>query len=62
MVLNVKIVHMSTKKQRSIVFTAPQYDFLEREAARLDVTISELIRRIIDEFRERAPKETSPPK
>jgi hypothetical protein len=38
--------------QRSIVFTKPQMAWLKKEAKRLDVTIAEVIRRIIDQYRE----------
>ncbi len=34
--------------QRSIVFTGPQYAFLERERKKLGLSISEMIRRIVD--------------
>ena len=34
-------------------FTAPQVEFLRRESARLSITIPDLVRRIVDEYRER---------
>jgi hypothetical protein len=43
---------MTDTKRRSIVFTAVQFAFLEQEAARLGITVSDLIRRIIDQYRE----------
>ncbi len=39
-------------KQRSIVLTDPQDAFLEAEAMRLAITVSDLIRRILDAYRE----------
>ena len=41
---------MSTKQ--SVVFTAPQHAFLEKEACRLGISVSDLVRRIIDQYRE----------
>jgi len=38
--------------QRSIVFTAPQMKWLQKRRKELGVSISEVIRRIIDEKRE----------
>ena len=38
--------------QRSIVFTKPQMAWLKSESKRLGISISEIIRRIIDEKRE----------
>jgi hypothetical protein len=43
---------MKNTKQRSIVFTASQFAFLEKEAARLEITVADLVRRIIDQYRE----------
>ena len=37
--------------RRSVVFTRPQLSFLQSEADRLGITVSDLIRRIIDQFR-----------
>jgi hypothetical protein len=46
--------HMGMKLQRQMVqFTEPQLDYLRKEAARLGVSISELVRRVIDEHREK---------
>jgi hypothetical protein len=39
--------------RRSIVLTVKQQIFLEKEADRLGITVSDLIRRIIDEYREK---------
>lgn len=36
----------------SIMLTAPQLEWLRAEADRLGVTTSELVRRIIDQYRE----------
>lgn len=38
--------------KRSIILTAKQYAFLEKEAARIGITVADLIRRIIDQHRE----------
>jgi ribbon-helix-helix CopG family protein len=38
--------------KRSIVVNEKQNDWLEQEAGRLGITVSELIRRIIDQYRE----------
>jgi hypothetical protein len=40
-----------TKPRRSVVFTEPQLSFLQTEAARLGITVSDLIRRLVDQFR-----------
>ncbi|TJW49579.1 MAG: ribbon-helix-helix protein, CopG family [Mesorhizobium sp.] len=42
---------MAMHKQM-ISLTQPQIDFLRQEAARLDISVSDLIRRIIDQHRE----------
>jgi hypothetical protein len=44
--------------KRSIVLTAKQHLFLEKEAKRLGITISDLIRRIIDKHRDGASPDT----
>jgi len=33
--------------------TRPQDEFLKRESERLDITVADLVRRIIDDYRER---------
>jgi len=38
--------------RRSIVLTVKQQIYLEKEAARLGITVADLIRRIIDQHRE----------
>lgn len=38
--------------RRSVGLTKPQREFLEKEAARLGITVVDLIRRIIDQYRE----------
>jgi hypothetical protein len=52
--------------KRSTFFTEPQHAFLEMEAARLGITVSDLLRRIVDEYREGKPqtmaKEPNQPK
>lgn len=45
------VVTMAMHK-RMISLTSPQIDFLRREAARLEISVSDLIRRIIDQHRE----------
>ena len=42
------------KKRRSLALTDAQLDWLAREAGRLQITVSELLRRIIDRWREKA--------
>jgi|APFre7841882654_1041346.scaffolds.fasta_scaffold74940_2 tRNA uridine 5-carbamoylmethylation protein Kti12 len=37
--------------KRKITMTAPQDVFLRREAERLGITVADLVRRIIDEYR-----------
>jgi hypothetical protein len=44
---------MSTTIRLTVTLTAPQHTFLHKEAERLGLSISELIRRIIDQTRER---------
>ena len=36
-----------------MTFTQPQYDWLREEAERLGISVSDLLRRIVDERRER---------
>jgi hypothetical protein len=43
---------MSEKTRRSVAYSGPQMKFLEREAARLGIKVSELLRRIVDQYRE----------
>lgn len=38
--------------QRSVVFTKPQWAWVEKEAKRLGVSFSEVIRRIVDKERD----------
>lgn len=38
--------------RRSVLLTDPQAAFLDREAERLDISVADLIRRIIDRHRE----------
>jgi hypothetical protein len=42
-------MHPMPMARRSIVLTVKQHVFLEKEAARLEISVSDLIRRIIDE-------------
>jgi hypothetical protein len=46
------ILLMRTRKQ-SVVLTEPQLQFLKAEAERLGISVSDLIRRIIDQHREK---------
>ena len=43
---------MSTMHKQSITFTAPQIDFLRLDAEQLGISVGELVRRIIDAYRE----------
>jgi hypothetical protein len=45
-------VRMATTVKQSIVLTKPQSDFLKEEAERLGISAADLIRRIIDRYRE----------
>jgi hypothetical protein len=38
--------------KRMISFTDPQEDYLKREAERLGISVSDLVRRIVDQHRE----------
>lgn len=42
---------MSKMPRMSVSLTKPQRDFLEREAKRMGITVADLIRRIIDQYR-----------
>lgn len=42
---------MNTTRQ-SVTLTKPQGSFLKRESERLGISISDLIRRIVDQYRE----------
>jgi ribbon-helix-helix CopG family protein len=43
---------MTHAPRRSVTLTAPQLGFLKQEAERLGISISDLVRRIIDAYRE----------
>jgi hypothetical protein len=45
-------------KRQTVTFTDAQAEYLEREATRIGITVSDLIRRIIDQYRDNAPKES----
>jgi len=50
-----RVVHNVTVMQghrQSLTLTQPQREFLASEAARLGVTVSEVMRRIVDQYRE----------
>jgi hypothetical protein len=49
---------MSTSHQQGVRLTKPQIEYLQREAERLDITVSEVIRRIIDQYREEKGKQS----
>jgi hypothetical protein len=38
--------------KRMISFTDPQVEFLKREAGRLGISVADLVRRIVDQYRE----------
>lgn len=40
-----------TGVQRGIVFTKPQFDWIKKRAKELGVSVSEVIRRIVDDAR-----------
>jgi hypothetical protein len=43
---------MRTTSRQSVTLTKPQLAFLKAEAMRLGITLSDVIRRIIDQYRE----------
>jgi hypothetical protein len=43
---------MSTAPRMSITFTEPQMAFLKVEAERLGISVADLIRRIVDRYRD----------
>ena len=43
---------MSAKPRPSVVPTGPQVAFLAASAARLGITLGELVRRVVDQYRE----------
>jgi hypothetical protein len=43
---------MSAKPRTSVVLTEPQTAFLKAEAARLGIPLGELVRRVVDQYRE----------
>ncbi len=46
--------HIGMKLQRQMIqFTQPQLDFLRQEAARLGISVADLVRRIVDDYREK---------
>lgn len=49
----VYVVLMGTTVRQSVTLTKPQHEVLAAEAERLGITVSDLIRRIVDEWRER---------
>ena len=57
-VLGVDIAHYRhyigsmAMNKRMISFTDPQVEFLKREAERLGISVADLVRRIVDLFRE----------
>jgi hypothetical protein len=42
---------MANKTRIAVGFTAPQMDWLRQEAARLGISLADLVRRILDEHR-----------
>jgi Ribbon-helix-helix protein, copG family len=45
------LVNMSTTIRQSVTLTKPQADYLRSESKRLGLSVSELLRRIVDEYR-----------
>ena len=45
------MVRMATTVRTSVTLTGPQYDVLKIEADKLGITVSDLIRRIVDAWR-----------
>ena len=45
------MVRMATTVRTSLTLTKPQHDVLKAEADKLGITVSDLIRRIVDEWR-----------
>ena len=45
-------MHTMSIRRRSVHLTEPQMAFLMQEAERLGISVSELLRRIIDQYRE----------
>lgn len=43
---------MSASHRQMVTLTKPQAEFLKKEAERLGISVSDLIRRIIDAYRE----------
>ena len=43
---------MAPNKKQSVTLTVPQLEFLKKEAQRLGITVSDVIRRIVDAYRE----------
>jgi hypothetical protein len=43
---------MRSTQRQTVFLTAPQTEFLKQEAEKLGINVSELIRRIIDSYRE----------
>ena len=50
------LVLMSTSHRQMVTLTKPQIEFLKREAEKLGITVSDLIRRIVDQHREEKAK------
>ena len=51
---------MATTIRTTITFTAPQFVYLQAEAARLDISVSDVVRRIIDHYRDNQTTQTEP--
>lgn len=46
-----RVVLMGTFHRQTIPFTQPQIEYLKAEAARLGISVADLVRRIIDQHR-----------
>ena len=50
------MVRMVTTLRRSVTLSKPQYEALVAEAERLGISVAELLRRIVDEWRTARPR------
>lgn len=47
------MVTTGTMHKQTITFTQPQIEYLKAEAARLGISVADMVRRIIDQHREK---------
>jgi hypothetical protein len=50
------MVPMSAMHKQTISFTQPQIEYIRQEAERLGISVADVIRRIIDQHREKKEK------